>query len=81
MHLPLFPPTHSGKWLRVSCTVVSIVEDGQDDFLVACVAAEACLRTGLVLFPHVPPEQSGSGLTSWSLPLDEAKLPRRMVQV
>ena len=46
------------------------------------------LRCGLVLlthwslaFPFVPPEQAGSGHTSWSRPLDEAKLPRRMVQV
>ena len=51
------------------------------NFLVACVAAVACLRTGLVLSLHVPPELFGSGLMSWSRPLDEAKLPRRMVQV
>ena len=59
----------------------SIVEDGQDGFLVACVAAADCLRTGLALSLLVPPEQYGSGLLSWPLPLDEAKLPRRMVQV
>ena len=51
------------------------------NFPVACVVAEVCSRTGLYLFPFVPPEQSGSGHTSWSRPLDEAKLPRCMVQV
>ena len=66
------------------CPMASEVSSGRTaktNFLVACVAAVACLRTGLVLSLHVPPELFGSGLTSWSRPLDEAKLPRRMVQV
>ena len=75
--LPLLPEKPLTKFPPASCC---FVEDGQDDF--RWPALQLWLAYALVfLFPCVPPEQSDSGRASWSWPLDEAKLPRRKVQV
>ena len=44
-----FPARPPRQWLSVGCTVVCFWRTAKTDFLAACVAAVACLRTGLVL--------------------------------
>ena len=56
-------------------------EDGQDGFPDDLRGSCGLRAHGSCPFPYGPPELSGSGPTSWPRPLDEAKLPRRMVQV
>ena len=65
------------------CRLASEVSSGRTAmtiFPVACVAALFLLTHWSLAFSVVPPEQAGSGHTSWSWPLDEAKLPRRVVK-
>ena len=74
-HPPSLTVAEGGLYSRL------LLEDGHDEFSGGLRCGRGLLTHGSLFFPFVPPEQSGSGHTSWSRPLDEAKLPRRMVQV